>query len=202
MLRGRVPLVDGEVVLREGLVQAGHQTIPTDFGNDRRGGNRDRQPIAFDDRALREGDGRQPKSVDEQPIGTSRQCIHGPPHCQPGRLQDVLRVDLLYARGSDSNPQRPTEDFFEQPLAVVLRELFGIREAGEHGSARENHCGCNNRPGQGTAPRLIEAGDPPIPAASDLRFEFVVGLHRKGALQPSPSPNDTQPTVTRCEERS
>ena len=75
-------------------------------------------------------------------------------------MQDVDAVDRLVVDDPDANGESPLADDEEQRLALLGREDLRVREPLDAPVGSDDHGGRNDRPGQGSAPRLVEAGDP------------------------------------------
>jgi hypothetical protein len=87
-----------------------------------------------------------------------RETLQRSAHREQARLQDVEHVDFGGVRPADGPGARARADDARQPRAFCRLQLLGIREARDAPSRAQNDRSGDDRPGQGSAPRLIDAG--------------------------------------------
>src|SRR5206468_1493725 len=95
MFGGSVTFVLGETVLGELFVDARHNAVARDLGDDAGGGDGEAFAVAFDDGGLRDADGRDVQAVYEDVIGFDGQGVEGQLHRPPGGAEDVVAINDL-----------------------------------------------------------------------------------------------------------
>jgi len=157
----RVSLVTGKPVTRVAFVEVQHLAVAGHLGENRGGGNGPHRPVPADYRLNRAGQGGTTITVNQGRHRCERQGGDGALHGEQGRLQNIESINLF-----DFCPtQRPSRgvgaDLDIENLASPRAENLGISQPVDWERRVEDHGGGHNRPGQGSAPGLIDPGDPP-----------------------------------------
>ena len=181
VLRGRIALVRVETVVRERLVQRAHVGVAGDLGEDRRGHDRAVARIAADPRLARPAQAaRHDVAVDAGDVGHMRDGVERAAHAGESRLQDIDAVDLVDLDQDHVPRQRAFDDARVQRLAACGVELLGIIESVDgRASRREHHGRDRDRPGQGAATGLVDAGDARQPGRGGKELGLGAGGHAR-----------------------
>ena len=166
VLRRDVADVGGEPVAGIHGVQAPHQAVAGDLGDD--GGGRDRRAlrVAVDDRDVRRRERAEPEAVDE--ARHARPVQLGEDGAEPPEVRPVepLAVDLGRRDHADGDPRRRGQDRVVQPLALVGIDLLRVVESRERPDPTvaqrrvvEEDAGDDQRAGERAAPRLVRTCD-------------------------------------------
>ena len=87
--------MSSETVAGMTIILDGHPPISGDLGDDRCGGDRQRQRVAVGNPALRELKLRQSEEVEKHEVWLNAQMTDRPRQRQPIRLGDADRIDLF-----------------------------------------------------------------------------------------------------------
>lgn len=157
-----------------------HDPVARDFGDDARRGDAEAAPVTADERGLRDGKGEHRPPVDQDVIRRERQRGHGAAHRLVGGAQDVQPVDFRVLHDG----QRPADcsvadEFLEEPLALLRRQLLRIIELPVTKTLRQHHDRGDHRPGQRSAPSLINPGHALATEGAQRAFVPEIAFHRQ-----------------------
>jgi hypothetical protein len=155
VLGGPVSLVQEKPVLRVLGVRSDHQPIPKDLRDNRRGGDGQAQPIAFDDRPLFRRNSRQDDGVEKEIIGRRRQMPDRLTHGKAGGLENVQSIDQLRIHDADTDIHCHREKARVQTVALPLAQEFCIPQPLQATPAGQDHRRRHHRTGQRAASGLI-----------------------------------------------
>ncbi len=160
-----------------------HDSVAGDLGDDRGGGDREAQRVALDDRLDRAWQGRRDVAVDQRDVGHDPERGDGAAHRQQAGAQDVDAVDLAGAGSADANSDRADFDAGEECAVtgfacLAAQHLRIVEIAAQHAAEAapvEDHRGGDDRPGERSAPRLVDAAHQPGAAALDREIRHRIG---------------------------
>ncbi len=153
-----VPRVEG--------VEAAHDPVANDLGDDRRGRDGRATGISVDDGAVR-GSGRaEPKAVHEAGVGIRMEVSeHRPQTCEVAAMQSRA-IDLERGDAADADTRRARHHGLEENLTLRRGDLLGVvqrRERTNTGAAQrlvvEEGAGDDERPGKRSPSGLVCSGD-------------------------------------------
>ncbi len=160
MQLGAVTFVLAEAIFREFLAKVPHNPIARDLRDNACGRDAQAQAIAVDDCGLWQWERENWQPIDENVFGLGRERCNRRPHGLMCRAQNIDSINLQ--RINDAN--RPdnhcvADEVVINLLAQIRRELFGIVEFPPPEFFRKDYGCCYDRPGEGAAPGLVDAGD-------------------------------------------
>src|SRR2546422_3227856 len=97
-----------------------HEPIPENLRDDGRGGDREAQLVALDDRALLDGKRREDDRIEEEVIRRRRKVLHRLDHRKSRRFEDVHRVDDLGLHDPHTDIERSRKELPVEVLALGL----------------------------------------------------------------------------------
>ena len=159
MLGGWIALVTGESIGRINFIHLQALAVAVHLGQNRRCRNGRHLGIAFDNRFSRNLQLRQTVAVDQHQGRFEPQPLDRAAHGQQRCLQDVQLVDFFDAGLGNAAAQGPGADFIEKALAPFFSQDLGVRQPGNRLVDIEHHRSGNHRPGQRSAPGLVDADD-------------------------------------------
>ena len=156
-----IAFVRSETVLGVEHVEFAHEGVTMDLGDDRGGGDGERERVAVEDAGLGAGmiDAH---GVNEQVVGCDAEALDGDEHGEAGGLVDVEAIDGLGVDFGDRKGDGNLADLAIEALALLAGELLGVFEthAGEDSDLRrENHGGGDDGAEERTATDFVDAGD-------------------------------------------
>jgi hypothetical protein len=165
--RCSVTLVVRKAVAWIKRIELPHQTVSGDLGQNARGGDGVAAGIPGDQGGLGIRQPFNPKTIDEDVLGTRADLVEGLLHSPPGGLANVDPVDDLNIDPGDRPPNPGMAGKGRKELVSLrLGELLGVVEAVKfRADARlapvmgQNHGGGHDGPREGAATGLIHAGD-------------------------------------------
>ncbi len=173
--RRDVALVRREVVLRVLLVQPRHDPVPGHLGDDRRGGDAGRDPVALPHR--QPGD---LQAVDGEPVGQHVRRAYVEPRQRPAQRLDVRDVHAepvaLVVLDDHDRPGEGTALHLDvRALPGRGGQQLGVGEPGDLAplAVGQHHRGGDQRAGAGAAPGLVDARDRVEPDAAQGPFVAV-----------------------------
>jgi len=89
-----VAFVLAEAIFGKARAEVAHNRVAGDLGNDTGGGNAETEAITIDDRRLRQREGENRETVDEDMVGLEAQCGDGSTHRFVSGAQDIDRINL------------------------------------------------------------------------------------------------------------
>ena len=181
-----VALVLGKAVMGELRIEANHDAIAGDLGDDAGGGDALGLAVAFDDGGMRHGKRADGAAIDEGVLGNHRESKNGAPHSLVRGAVDVNAIDLVVLDDGDGPVDiRADGDGQKNFLAVPGSQFFGIVDECVAKAERQDDGGSHHRPGKGAAAGFIDAGNPVETGLAQciLMFERAAhGLKIKGGL--------------------
>lgn len=159
MERGAISFMEVEGVLGNELVVERHQAIAEDLGHD--GSARDdvAAAVSAHERPAGSLKRRDRMTVHEQKIRRLREIFSRRPHRLERCAEDVAFVDLPCAANAEADFGAIQNDH-EGPLTLRGRQPLGIVDVNGKRGGSENDRRRDDRTGQRTAARFIQAGDP------------------------------------------
>jgi len=162
---GRISDVGLPTVAGVAGCEPAHDPVARHLGDDRSGGDREAERIAFDDGLHLAIDRRSDAAVNECDIGVDPEHGHGARHRQQRRAQDVDAVYFVHARRADPDASGAASGATSQrPIAVLalfdgeyLRIVEPIAQRLGEAAGIENYRGRDDRSGERPAPGLIDA---------------------------------------------
>jgi len=171
-----------------------HDPVARDLRDDRGGGDREAERVAFDDGLHGTSDRRGDYAVDECGIGARPEHRHGARHRQQSRTQNIKTVNFERAGGADP-------DAGGAPLGAPLKRAVAgfpllsgqglriVENAPQHFGKTvgiKNHGGRDHRPRQRPSPRLVDAAYQALAPSLDREIRHrpspPLGLCHKAAL--------------------
>ena len=177
MLRRGISFMRTKIILGETLMIFTHETVSSDFGEDRGRRDGNGKPVALDDRALRHTKGWQGDRIQEQKVWWDRQGLHGTTHGLPGGLENIQGFD--FPLGGQTNPRGDglLDDRMIQTLPNYFAHLFRVVEARQGKAARQNHDGRHNGARQWASAGLIQSSNEPVATPPGFYLKEVGRLH-------------------------
>lgn len=120
-------------------------------------------------------------AVDQDETGGWIQGVDGELHRQHGRLEDIKGIDHLLLNDAEAHGRRFGPDRGIELLAPSRAEKFGVAHPLNRTGRGQDHCGCDDRPGQRPAPNLINPRDKPMSVSAKAGFHL--SRRRRGDLR-------------------
>ena len=166
-------------------VEASHQRIARDFGDDRGRGDRQRDPIAADHRPrLATEPVGDVAAIDQSKIGPQSESAERARHRPQSGPANVEGVDLARAREGDSDAQRLVENGSAQLFAALGAQGFGILDPLRQIAGVEDDGSDGDGPRQRTASDFVDACDPTRAKPYSLALEAEMGADLAQARGP------------------
>ena len=177
LMRARaVADVPGEAVTGIEPIVFPHEAIARDLGQDRSGGDGDRELISPNDRPLGDVHIGEAHGVNEKVVRTGMKPRDRRSHRALGRAPDIGAINLRGVHDSESQRARRVPNRVVEGFSAAAREAFGIVQTlGETVQVKDHGSG-DDRPGPCPAPDFIYARNEPI--AQPLKFLLQSGRAR------------------------
>ena len=147
-------------------VQLAHEGVAVDFGDDRGGGDGERERVAVVEAGLGAGVGElgevEEHGVDEEVVGGDGEALDGVEHGEARGLVDVDAVDGFGVNFRDGDGDGDFADLVVEVLALLAGELLGVLEAVAGEGCRldgEDDGGGDYGAEEGAATDFVDAGD-------------------------------------------
>ena len=185
MIRCRIALVRLEAVPGELFRHPHHQPIARDLRENPAAHDRDRAPIALDDRQLRGQCLRQQESIDQQVVDLPAKLLERDPHGPAVRPGNAHTIDLVNLDDADAPGLGALEDAAVVVVALVRGQQFGVVDPLAVKIRPHDRRPGHHRAGPGPATGFIDAGDRRVAKAERLPLkdpEVAVSFRRFRAL--------------------
>ena len=168
---GAVTFVLVEVIVRIHAVQAAHEPVSRDLGDDRGRGNAEALGVAPDDRQHPARPLEQLASVHQHQVGFEAKRLDRAVHGHECGLENVVTVDggRMAERNADGDCAR--DDLQEERFTLFLFDRLGIVDAKQVGIFTEHHRRRNHGTGERAASRFIDPGDDEKALGLELAIE-------------------------------
>jgi hypothetical protein len=167
-----------------------HQAVARDLREDRSRGDRDAQPVAFNDHPLFDGDSGQPNGIKEEEIRRGGKLEQGLFHGTTCGLPDIDRINDLCVYDSHTKAERHIPDQVIESLPLSLVQPLRVTKPDERTAApRKDDRSCDDRSRKRSAPDFVQASYTPKP--SNPRFVLEEFIRRQWHRRESYAPAGT-----------
>ena len=180
--------VRDESVPRVQRVEAAHDTVTNDLGDDRGGCYGRAAGVAVDDRAVRRSGRAEPKAVHEARVGDRMQVSEHRAQTREVAAMQPRAVDLERGNHANADPRRAHHHGLEENLTFGRRHLLGVVQRREWTNTRaaqrlvvEEHSCDDERAGERPPSGLVGSGDKSNTEPSVEGEETLAGGSRHAA---------------------